>query len=627
MLTEPTYDELEQKVKELEKETLDLRRMEEELREREEQFRNLVEGSLQGTLVHQNLKPLFLNKAYADIYGYSLDEIMEMESILLLFAPDEHPRITSYMKARLRGEDVPFQYEYKGVRKDGSLIWLDNRVEVINWEGKRAIQTNIFNITERKRAEEQLRESEVQKRAILDASIDRIRYVDKDMKIIWANKAMATAINTSHEDLVGRACYEVLLDRDSPCEGCPTPRAGETGQIERAVIYQPWIKDVEGESYWDTYAVPLKNEAEEIASFIQVARDITDQKRAMDALKKSEETLKAILAASPVGIGLSHNRIMGWANKALYRMLGYEEGSLLGKSTKVVYPDDEEYERAGRELYSGVKEAGIGQVETRWVKKDGSVIDCYLRASPLDPSDPNKDVIVAVMDISAHKQAEEQIHVLNQELIKAHENERQMISRELHDRLGQDLSMLKIGLDTLFDIHSEVPNEMMGRVLEFSKVLQRTIQGIRDLSYDLRPPSLDQLGLVRTLFQYCNDFSEKTGLSVDFSSAGMDDLKLDFDTEINIYRLVQEGLNNIWKHADARNATIRLLASFPNLILRIEDDGKGFNVGERLANITNEKRMGLRSMAERVNLLGGSMKIRSRQGKGTKIFIEIPYKA
>lgn len=365
----------------------------------------------------------------------------------------------------------------------------------------RAVCERLGKIIERTQMETALRESEAQKRAILDASIDRIRHVGKDMRIIWANKTISMALNIPSEDLVGRACYEVLLGRDAPCDGCPTVRAKETGKIERAVIYHPKIRGTEGESYWDNYSVPLKNEMGEILSFIQITRDITDQKR-----------------------------------------------------------------------------------------------------------------------------AEEHIHALTQQLMKVQESERQMISRELHDRVGQDLSTLKIGCDTLFDDQPEVSPEVTQKVFELSKRLERCIMAVRDLAYDLRPHSLDQLGLVQTIFQYCEDFSEKTGLSIDFTSAGMDELNLDFDTEINLYRLVQEGLMNINKHADATHATLRLVTSFPTIILRIEDDGKGFDVKDRLITAMNEKRMGLRSMEERVSLLGGKMKIGSRPGKGTKIFVEIPIK-
>ncbi len=120
--------------------------------------------------------------------------------------------------------------------------------------------------------------------------------------------------------------------------------------------------------------------------------------------------------------------------------------------------------------------------------------------------------------------------------------------------------------------------------------------------------------------------SEQTGISVDFKSAGMGNLNLNYNTKINLYRLLQEGLNNIKKHADAGNVKIRLISSFPNIILRIYDDGRGFDLKERLARTSSEKRMGLSSMEQRVDLLLGRINIESTPGKGTKVVIKIPYK-
>jgi signal transduction histidine kinase len=228
-------------------------------------------------------------------------------------------------------------------------------------------------------------------------------------------------------------------------------------------------------------------------------------------------------------------------------------------------------------------------------------------------------------DITDQKLAEEHIHALTQQLLKAHESERQMISRELHDKVAQDLLVMKMGLDTLFDDEQTISNETKKRVSRLSDMLLETITVVRDLSYDLRPPHLDRLGLVHTVLRYCEDFANRTGLAVGFNSAGMDDLNLDPNIEINLYRLVQEGLNNIRKHAEADHVVVRLVSSFPNILLRIEDDGRGFDVAERLTRVSTEKRMGLRSMEERVGLLKGRMGIRSAPGEGTKIFIEVPY--
>jgi len=137
---------------------------------------------------------------------------------------------------------------------------------------------------------------------------------------------------------------------------------------------------------------------------------------------------------------------------------------------------------------------------------------------------------------------------------------------------------------------------------------------------------MDQQSIARGISRYCQDFSEKTGLSVDFTSAGLADTRLDSNTKVNLYRLVQEALNNTRKHADAKHVTVKMLAAFPDIVLRIQDDGRGFDVEKRMAAMTNEKRLGLRGMEERVNLLGGKMMIQSRPGQGTKIFIEVPLK-
>ncbi len=480
--------------------------------------------------------------------------------------------------------------------------------------------------------------------------------------------------------------------------------------------------------------------------------DITECKKTEDALRESENTLKTILGAASVGIGLVRDRNLDWANSAMYRMLGYEEGTLLGKSARVLYPDDDEYAHVGNKLYEQIEETGMGQVETRWIRKDGNVIHCYLQAKFLDPSNPQKGTIVTAMDmtqmrktrellstreerlksiyentpigcyrttpdgrildanpamvrmlgyssfeilastnlegtgyhpeyerrlfrerierdgeirgmesfwkrqdntkiyfrenaravrdsngtllwyegtledITDRKEAEEHIRALTQRLMRSQESERQRISRYLHDVVAQDLSLLRMELDPIVDEFSAASGKIKEKVAELSVIVEKSIAAVRDLAYDQRPPIMDQLGLVRAVFQYCEEFSRKNEVEIDFHSAGMDDIRLDFDTEINLYRLIQEALVNIEKHASATRVTIRLVASFPNIILRITDNGKGFAVKSRLISALSEKRMGIQSMQERVNLLHGKWKIESCLKEGTKIFVEVPHK-
>ncbi|MGA6927315.1 MAG: ATP-binding protein, partial [Desulfosarcina sp.] len=146
-------------------------------------------------------------------------------------------------------------------------------------------------------------------------------------------------------------------------------------------------------------------------------------------------------------------------------------------------------------------------------------------------------------------------------------------------------------------------------------------------AYDLRPPGLDQLGLVKTLVLLCEDYSQSgAGLTIDFTAAGVDELDLGYEIEINLFRLIQEALNNIKRHADASRVTIRLVASSPDIVIRIKDNGKGFDLNDRRRQAFKGKRMGLQSMVERVHLLQGKINVQSSPGKGTYILIEIPLK-
>lgn len=229
-------------------------------------------------------------------------------------------------------------------------------------------------------------------------------------------------------------------------------------------------------------------------------------------------------------------------------------------------------------------------------------------------------------NLKERKRSESQIRTLTQKLMKTQEDERRMISRELHDRVGQDLSGIKIALETLFDHQPPPASDIKQKISELTQELDRMIYTVRDLAYDLRPPGLDELGLVQALAMYCDDFLEKSGIRVEFYSAGIEKMKLDFSTQINLYRMIQEGLNNIFKHAEATRAVVKLTAAYPHIILRIEDNGKGFDVEKRVREIDSEKRMGLRSLQERANVLGGFMIVTSKSGVGTKILLKLPYK-
>ncbi|PKN22639.1 MAG: hypothetical protein CVU64_24680 [Deltaproteobacteria bacterium HGW-Deltaproteobacteria-21] len=222
--------------------------------------------------------------------------------------------------------------------------------------------------------------------------------------------------------------------------------------------------------------------------------------------------------------------------------------------------------------------------------------------------------------------AEKEVHRLSRQLITAQEQERQRLAHDLHDDLAQDLSHLKIRIHNLGRDLAAIDPRVEKGLGELSGRVQKAIQTVREMAYGLRPAGIDQLGLVYVASQHCEELSAANGLKVDFMSVGMENLRLDPDTAITLYRILQEGLNNVVKHAGVTQAKVRLVASFPNIILRIEDNGKGFDVQDRLRAALDSKRMGIRGIKERVASLEGTLKITSRPGQGTRILAEVPCK-
>jgi signal transduction histidine kinase len=279
-------------------------------------------------------------------------------------------------------------------------------------------------------------------------------------------------------------------------------------------------------------------------------------------------------------------------------------------------------------------------MRTRWCQASpiriggeecGAVEVCYLDERPECDEGPflreERSLIDAVADqiarIVSQRRAEEEMRALSQELIMAQENERQRIARELHDHLAQDLSLARADLERIScGLPENGPWRAQSGVI--AERLGTAIRSIRDLAYGLLPPGLTELGLVETVLAHCEDFSLRNGIAVDVFADGLDGVTFDFDTQINIYRLIQEALSNVRKHAKASRVSIRLLGSYPSLLVRIEDDGCGADMDQCLAQAGRAKRMGLWSMRERVKLLGGKISFRSKPGQGLHIRIETP---
>jgi len=206
-------------------------------------------------------------------------------------------------------------------------------------------------------------------------------------------------------------------------------------------------------------------------------------------------------------------------------------------------------------------------------------------------------------------------------LASVEEEERLRLSRELHDQTGQLVTGLLLGLRSL---RSEAGDgEETARIAELEGLATRIARGLQETALELRPPALETLGLALALRSYVEAWSERHNLPVDFQCLGVEGERFSVEIETGLYRIVQEGLTNVVRHARATRVSVLLEQRRGSLNLIIEDDGIGFVVHEVLVSPEKAKRLGLRGMRERVALLGGSMAVESSPGSGTTLFVRI----
>ena len=378
-----------------------------------------------------------------------------------------------------------------------------------------------------------------------------------------------------------------------------------------------------------------------IALGLVIAREIA-QRRRLEALQSAAALLdsekRGALAIDAAELGtwrwdLSANEFSGCGRFcALLGLAGPRSGEARWSADRIFALLEPPHRAALASFATDCIESGrSGSVEFPVQSDDRG--EHWLRAAGRAEGPPSRRHVIhgVLADIDILKRAEAERHHLLRRLASAQEEEQRRISRELHDQIGQTVTGLSLGLKALEQglakgSHGEAATEQVRWLEQLAAEIGRDIH--RTAS-DLRPTAIDDLGIFKAIEAYVADWQERYGVRVDIQTFGRDD-KLPADVAAVLYRLVQEGLTNVLKHASASKVSIVLEKKTEGLALVIEDDGVGFDpetVGRLAAGSGRTPGLGLSGMRERVALLGGTIVIESSQGKGSTIFVQVPLEA
>jgi PAS domain S-box-containing protein len=377
----------------------------------------------------------------------------------------------------------------------------------------------------------------------------------------------------------------------------------------------------DGSIVWLHDIVSVKSEPGGRVSLSGIMVDITKRKHAQNELSKQSELLQTIFDHIPVMISFRDasgrmklvnrewERIFGWSTEDIQK----NNGDILQE----IYPDAE-YLRRARDFIAA---ANCEWRDFKSKTRDGSLIDTTWAIMPLSDGAS----ISIGQDISDRKRAEEERKQLLQRLITAHEDERRHLSRELHDNIGQYLSALLLGLESCARL-PQLPAQALDKLSYLKETTKQLELDVHGVALELRPTALDDLGLEAALSTLTREWARRheQRIKAVFNSTGFTNhaQRLTSEVEVAIYRVVQEALTNVSRHSQAEIVSVILGRDAHQVNVIIEDDGVGFDVETLMNTPVENRRLGLRGMQERAQLVGGEFKIES--GTGTTIVVSIP---
>ena len=320
-------------------------------------------------------------------------------------------------------------------------------------------------------------------------------------------------------------------------------------------------------------------------------------------------------------VTLTRDGTIAYCNRRFADIVRMPLGRVIGASLRQFVPPTEQ------PAFDALVAAGHREnrrADTTLRADGGALVPVSVSIAPLqlEGSADVIGVIGVVTDISERERAEELRNRLIQQAVTAQEEERRRIARELHDEAGQSLTALLVGLRTIEE--SRTITEAAELAQRLRAIAAQTLDEVGRLSRGLHPGILDEVGLPAAVTRHVQEFAQRHGVAVDLRIEGLDSEVLPPALQATVYRVLQEALTNVAKHAGARSVRVLLVRDKATVVLRVQDDGAGFDPAAGAELAVGDRHLGLQVMRERAALLGGSVKVESRPGAGTMITAHFP---
>jgi len=486
---------------------------------------------------------------------------------------------------------------------------------------------NALLFKEYKLAEERLRNSEKRYRAVVESQTELVNRWLPDGTLTFVNEACCRYFGKKREELVGHAFLPFIPDDDAAKVKqhiASINKENPVGTIQLCVLAP------NGEVRWQQWTNRgIFDDQGQVIEFQSSGYDITKRKQAEELLQKERETFFTILKHAPYGVILvDSNGNFLYTNPEFVGITGYSTDEIqCGRDwIQKVFSDEESRKTAKETWKEGRSHGGFASRELDIICKNGKRKTIEFGATFLTDG----TAVTMLQDVTEIRRAEAELKSSHQQLraFAAHlqsalENERTRIAREIHDELGQALTAIKMDVSWMSRKLPRDQTMLLDKTLSLSELLDSTIKTVKRIMSELRPGLLDDLGLAAAMEWQVEEFQNRTGIKCEVTVTP-EEIVLSGDLTTAIFRIFQEALTNVTRHAKATKVWVNLMRTDGRVEVSVRDNGRGIKQKKKKKKISIPEGFGLIGIQERVRAYGGEVEIKSKPGKGTKVLARIP---